>query len=79
MGIVDPAWRNVGLFLLMAFFALVLGGCGTGPTPAAPAEKGGQAMAFELTSTAFSQGDPIPANGVERSAGRHAQFCPHQR
>jgi Raf kinase inhibitor-like YbhB/YbcL family protein len=61
MGIVDPAWRNVGLFLLMAFFALVLGGCGTGPTPAAPAKKGGQAMAFELTSTAFSQGDPIPA------------------
>lgn len=61
MGIVDPAWRNVGLFLLMAFFALVLGGCGTGPTPAAPAEKGGQAMAFELTSNAFSQGDSIPA------------------
>jgi Raf kinase inhibitor-like YbhB/YbcL family protein len=48
------------LFLLVALVALTVGGCGPSPTPAPLPEEGGQAMAFELTSSVFAQGAAIP-------------------
>ena len=48
------------LFLLVTLLALVMGGCGPSTTPTALPEKGSQAMAFEVTSSAFGQGEPIP-------------------
>lgn len=60
--------RKWVLFLVLtAFGTLVLSGCISKPspvveevTPSVPPEKGGPAVAFELTSTAFGQGEPIP-------------------
>ena len=57
--------RFVLLLLLLGWLMLAVGGCkGGAPSTAVPAaalpEKGEQAMAFELTSTAFTQGEPIP-------------------
>ena len=65
--------KFVSLFLFTIVFAFALSGCGPRPTPvpeaptptpaaappAAP-EKGGPEMPFELTSTAFAPGEPIP-------------------
>ena len=48
------------LSLLVTCVALVTGGCGSSPSPTAVPEEGGQVMALQLTSSAFSQGDPIP-------------------
>ena len=47
-------------FLLMICLVLVVANCGPSPTPPAMPEKGGQTMAFELTSSVFAQGEPIP-------------------
>ena len=58
--------KLVSLLLFTAFLAFVMSGCGPGPSPTsvpeapAPPEKGGQEMPFELTSTAFAPGEPIP-------------------
>ena len=58
--------KLVSLFLFAALLTFVISGCGPGPSPTsvpeAPAapEKGGPAVAFELTSTAFAAGEPIP-------------------
>ena len=56
--------KLITLFVFMASVAVIMSGCGPRPTPVpeAPAapEKGGPAMAFELTSTAFAPGEPIP-------------------
>jgi Raf kinase inhibitor-like YbhB/YbcL family protein len=47
--------------LLVTGVAMVISGCGPGPSPTTVAEtEGGQAMAFQLTSSAFGQGAPIP-------------------
>ena len=48
------------LFLLVICSVLVVAGCGPSPTSATTPEKGDQAMAFELTSSVFAQGEPIP-------------------
>jgi Raf kinase inhibitor-like YbhB/YbcL family protein len=48
------------LLLLSTCVALAIGGCGPSPTPTVMPEKGGQAMAFELTSSAFAQGEMVP-------------------
>jgi len=57
------------LFLALALLAFALNGCIPKPsptptvegvTPSVAPQKGGLAMAFELTSTAFGQGEPIP-------------------
>ena len=52
------------VWLLFLLCGLMVGGCQrAAPPPTVPAtlpEKGEQAMAFELTSTAFVQGKPIP-------------------
>ena len=50
----------VVLSSLATLFALVLAGCGPSPAPTSVVEEGGQAMAFEVTSSAFAQGEPIP-------------------
>ena len=65
----------VARFLFVVFLGSFMGGCGRAPSPttlpedrmptstpgvAAPAEKGDQQMAFELTSTAFASGERIP-------------------
>jgi Raf kinase inhibitor-like YbhB/YbcL family protein len=65
--------KLVSLLLFMAFLVCVMSGCGPGPTPApeaptptpaaapsAPPEKEGPTVPFELTSTAFAPGEPIP-------------------
>ena len=58
--------KLISLLLFTAFLVFVLSGCGPGPSPTpvpeapAPPEKGGPEMAFELTSTAFAPGEPIP-------------------
>ena len=65
--------RLTSLFLFLVLVAVVTGGCGAGaspspsPEPSAPAtaplatpEEGGQAMVFELTSSAFAAGESIP-------------------
>jgi Raf kinase inhibitor-like YbhB/YbcL family protein len=52
--------KVTSLFLLVTCLALVVSGCGLTPTPTTMPEKGDQAMAFELTSTVFAQGEPIP-------------------
>ena len=67
--------KLISLFLFTTFLAFVISGCGPRPSPtpvpevstptpaAAPSaapEKGGPIMAFELTSTAFAPGGPIP-------------------
>jgi Raf kinase inhibitor-like YbhB/YbcL family protein len=59
MGLVDLLRSNQRLLLWVAFSVLV-SGCGTDSTPAAPDEKGGQSIVFELTSTAFTLGEAIP-------------------
>lgn len=47
--------------LLVIALAWVVDGCGPDASPAAVAEKeGGQAMAFQMTSSAFAQGGVIP-------------------
>ncbi|GAB4532305.1 MAG: YbhB/YbcL family Raf kinase inhibitor-like protein [Anaerolineae bacterium] len=52
---------KVTLWVLgVTWVALTMGGCGPGPTPAPVPEKGDQAMAFELTSSAFAAGESIP-------------------
>jgi len=43
-----------------ALLALALSACGPGASPTAMPEKGGQAMAFELKSSAFGAGQSIP-------------------
>jgi Raf kinase inhibitor-like YbhB/YbcL family protein len=48
------------LSLLVTCVALVMGGCGPPASPTALPEEGGQVMTLKLTSSAFSQGDPIP-------------------
>ena len=48
------------LSLLAICVALVVGGCGPGPSATALPEEGGKVMTLLLTSSAFSQGDPIP-------------------
>ena len=48
------------LSLLATCIALVMAGCGPRPSPMALPEEGGQVMTLQLTSSAFSQGDPIP-------------------
>ena len=48
------------LSLLMICLVLVIASCGPSPTPTTMPEKGDQAMAFELTSSVFTQGEPIP-------------------
>ena len=45
------------LFILLAFG---LSSCGATPTPASVPQQGGQTMTFELTSSAFGQGEAIP-------------------
>jgi len=50
----------ISLFLLVICSVLVVAGCGPSPTSATTPEKGDQAMAFELTSSVFAQGEPIP-------------------
>ena len=67
--------KRISLFLLMTFVACVMSGCGPSPSPtlipeaptptpaAAPSatpEKEGPGVPFELTSTAFGPGEPIP-------------------
>lgn len=52
--------KLISLFLFTTFLVFVTSGCGPGPSPTAPPEKEGPAMAFELTSTAFASGEPIP-------------------
>ncbi len=54
------AGRTTLLFLLVTSAALAIDGCGPSPSPTAMPGKGGQAMAFELTSSAFAQGETIP-------------------
>lgn len=57
----DTKLRMVAiLWSVAALFALVLAGCGPSPAPTTLMEEGGQAMAFEVTSSAFAQGEPIP-------------------
>jgi hypothetical protein len=67
--------KLISLFLFTVFLAFVMSGCGPRPSPtpapetptstlaaappAAP-EEGGQAMPFELTSTALAPRQPIP-------------------
>ena len=57
--------KRISLFLFTVLLAFVMSGCGPRPTPvpeaptAAP-EEGSPEMAFELTSTAFAPGEPIP-------------------
>jgi len=52
--------ESISLFLLVICSVLVVAGCGPSPTSATTPEKGDQAMAFELTSSVFAQGEPIP-------------------
>ena len=57
--------KLISLLLFTAFLAFAMGGCGPRPSPVPEAptatpEKGGREMAFELTSTAFAPGEPIP-------------------
>jgi hypothetical protein len=47
------------LNLLIAFWALVLCGVGCRPAPA-PAPQGESAMTIQITSPAFTEGNPIP-------------------
>ena len=57
----DTQLRMVAiLWSLAALFALVLAGCGPSPAPTTLMEEGGLAMTFEVTSSAFAQGEPIP-------------------
>jgi Raf kinase inhibitor-like YbhB/YbcL family protein len=56
----SKAGRIYLLLLLVTGAALVMGGCKPGSSPTAVSEKEGQAMAFELTSSAFAQGETIP-------------------
>jgi Raf kinase inhibitor-like YbhB/YbcL family protein len=49
--------RRLFLFMLLA---LAVTGCGPGSSLTALPEKGEQAMAFEVTSDAFAQGEPVP-------------------
>lgn len=46
--------------LLVIFLALVTSNCRPALSPTTPPETGSQATPFELTSTAFVQGSPIP-------------------
>jgi Raf kinase inhibitor-like YbhB/YbcL family protein len=46
--------------LLFIFLAFGLSSCGATPTPASAPQEGGQTMTFELTSSAFGQGETIP-------------------
>jgi len=55
----------VSVLLLVAFLAVAMSGCGAGSSPTAASEadtleKGGQAMALELTSAVFGHGEAIP-------------------
>jgi len=58
--------RFISLLFFTAFLVFVMSGCGPGPAPTpvpealAPPEEGGPERAFELTSTAFAAGEPIP-------------------
>lgn len=52
--------KVTSLFLLVTCLVLVVGSCGPSLTPTTMPEKGDQAMAFELTSTVFTQGESIP-------------------
>ena len=57
--------KLISLLLFTTFLAFVISGCGAGPSPVPEVstlpEKEGPEMAFELTSTAFAPGEPIPA------------------
>lgn len=53
-------FKLLWLSLLAICVALVMAGCGPKSSPTALPEEGGQVMTMQLTSSAFSQGDPIP-------------------
>lgn len=48
------------LISLFIFLAFGLSSCGATPTPMSAPQEGGQTMTFELTSSAFGQGEAIP-------------------
>lgn len=53
--------RFLPLLLLVSGLVLFLGGCGPGASSTVtPVKEGGQAMTFQMTSTAFAQGGVIP-------------------
>lgn len=65
----DKLKRFTPLFLSLGLLAHALTGCGAGPSPTttprppaptAPQEQGVEAMLFQLTSSAFAPGEPIP-------------------
>jgi Raf kinase inhibitor-like YbhB/YbcL family protein len=49
------------LFLAVVFLAFAVSGCRSALSPTAPPEPEEKAESFELTSTAFAPGDPIPS------------------